>query len=162
MAETTPDRRLVFVRASDMELWGCRPLGMVDVLDLRDQRVGVFDGLVLDSEADRPLFLVIRQDAGLSHKWFLVPVGDAWFDETERAIRIDLNVRRGEAPTFNPDEFDRMTPDEAADYERRVLAQCCPEVGLHRDGTPDYTRQPTFECPAWLRPPSPERAGDKR
>ena len=37
------------------------------------------------------------------------------------------------------------------EYERHVLAQCCPEVGLHRDGTPAYGRQKSFQCPTWLR-----------
>jgi hypothetical protein len=48
---------------------------------------------------------------------------------------------------FDPDEFDRMTAEDAEEYERRVLAQCCPEIGLHRDGTPDDARLAAFQCP---------------
>ena len=45
-----------------------------------------------------------------------------------------------------------MTPAEADEYERRVLATCCPEIGFHRDGRPNYARLQQFRCPVWLRP----------
>jgi hypothetical protein len=35
-----------------------------------------------------------------------------------------------------------------------VLAECCPEVGFHRDGRPDYARLQRFTCRDWLRPPA--------
>jgi hypothetical protein len=155
MAKTESSRRLLYINGADLELWGCRSFETVDVLDLKDRKVGRFDGLVIDQAAGEPRFIVVRH----TPKWFLVPVGDAWFDQTERAIRIDTNLRRrGDAIPFNPDEFNRMTEDEARDYEMRVLAQCCPEVGLHRDGTPDYSRLAAFQCPAWIRQPQTTNA----
>jgi hypothetical protein len=167
MEQTESDRRHVYVRAADLELWRCHPLESVEVLDLKDRPVGRFDGILLDVREDRPLFLVICRERSTKSpngskkgsKWFLFPVGDAWFDDTERAIRIDVNVRRGEAASFDPDEFEKMTPDAAAAYELRVLGLCCPEVGVHRDGTPDYSRHAAFTCPPWLRSPSSERLG---
>ena len=155
MPQTQRDRRLAFVKAEDLELWRCRPLGTVDVLDLKDRRVGRFEGLVLDSLADRPLYIVVGSDSPKGSKAFLVPLGDAWFDDTERAIRIDVKPGSGEAPPFDAHAFERMTADEAAEFERRVLGECCPEVGLHRDGTPDYERSARFQCPSWLREPKP-------
>lgn len=152
MPETETSRRLVFVKADDLDVWRCRPLGTVDVLDLKDRRIGRFDGLLLDAHADRPLFLVVRRTAGKGSPWFLVPVGEAWFDQTMRAIRVDVNPKGGEAPAFNPETFEKMSAEEAEEFERRVLAECCPEVGVHRDGTPDYARHASFQCPAWLRP----------
>jgi hypothetical protein len=154
MAETQLQRRLIFVKAQDLDVWRCRPLGAIDVLDVKDQRVGHLDGLLFDAKADRPLFLVIRSAAAKGEHWFLVPVGDAWFDQTARAIRVDAELRAGEAPSFNPDAFEKLSHVEAEEFERRVLAECCPEVGLHRDGTPDYSRARSFDCPAWLRPPA--------
>lgn len=157
MGENTTSR-LKYVPSEEMGQWRCRPLGEMPVLDLKDRNVGRFDGLVLDAANDKPLFLVIRR-AGSRRGWFLVPVGDAWFDDTERAIRIDPDLRQGRQPSFDPDEFVRMSPEEAMALERRVLAECCPEVGLHRDGTPDYGRLASFQCPTWLRPSSgPSRA----
>jgi hypothetical protein len=152
MPQQTADRRLVFVKAEDLDVWRCRPLGTVDVLDLKDRRIGRFDGLLFDAQADRPLFLVIRRTAGRGSPWFLVPVGDAWFDQTARAIRVDTNPRGIEAPAFNPETFEKMSREEAEEFERRVMAECCPEVGLHRGGTPDYEHAASFQCPAWLRP----------
>ena len=157
MAEAPRRRRLVFVKAVDLELWRCRPIGTIDVLDLRDRRVGHVDGIVIDAWADRPLFLVIARQGRSGPERSLVPVGDAWFDQTERALRVDMNLRR-EAPPFDPAEFERMTAAEAERYEQRVLGLCCPEVGVHRDGTPDYARLSRFQCPTWLRTASPAHA----
>jgi hypothetical protein len=145
------DRRLVYVRAADLDRWSCRPLGTIEILDLKDRRIGRLDGVVVERGANRPAYLAIRATtAGGRPNGFLVPVGDAWFDETARAIRID--APRRERIRFDPDEFERMSPAEADAYERRVLAACCPEVGFHRDGSPDYSRQALFKCPVWLQP----------
>jgi hypothetical protein len=152
MPEPPPTPRLVYVEALDLELWRCRPLGTIHVLDLRDLRVGHFDGLIIDARADRPLYLVIRTDEGKQPERFLVPVGDAWFDDTERAIRIDAKSRSREASRFDLEQFNRMSPDEAAAFELELLGRCCPEVGVHRDGTPKYDQHSLFECPSWLRP----------
>ena len=151
----SPDlRRLVYVPADDLDRWQCRPLGSVDILDLKDRRMGRLNGIVVDRHENRPIFLVIdggdSKEQQAQHR-FLVPVGDAWFDDTQRAVRID--APRWERIPFGPDEFERMTPEQADEYERRVLATCCPEVGFHRDGRPDYARLERFTCPVWLRPP---------
>ena len=147
-AASTKQKRLVYAPASELDRWGCHPLGAVDILDLRDRRVGVLDGVVFERPENRPAYIVVA--SGNRSGRVLVPVGDAWFDDTERAIRIDLD-RRERVP-FDPAEFARMTLADADEYERRVLAACCPEVGFHRDGRPDYARQEQFKCPAWLRP----------
>jgi hypothetical protein len=150
--------RLVYAPADEFDRWQCRPLGTIDILDLRDRKSGHLDGLVIDRVEDRPMFLVVaanREAAGRPPRWFLVPVGDAWFDETMRAIRIDADKR--ERVRFDPSEFERMTPDQADEYERHVLAACCPEVGFHRDGRPNYARLSQFECPTWLRPSETQR-----
>lgn len=118
-------------------------------MDLKDRRIGHLDGIVLDRRENRPAYLAI---AASNRKRFLVPVGDVWFDDTERAVRIDAPAR--ERSPFDPDEFARMTAEQADEYERRVLAECCPEVGFHRDGRPDYARLQRFTCPDWLRPPA--------
>jgi hypothetical protein len=156
-------RRLAFVKGEDLELWRCRPIGSIAVLDLRDHRVGGVDGLILDVLEERPLFLVVRRDKGAPQR-FLVPIGDAWFDDTERAIRIDVGPRSREVTPFHRDAFERMSEDEAAEFERTVLGRCCPEVGFHRDGRPNYAKSSAFQCPAWLRPIgeyAPE-AGDRQ
>jgi hypothetical protein len=154
VATRQADRRLVYVKAADLDRWQCRPLDTIDVLDLKDRPVGRLDGIVIDWSSSRPVYIAVR-DAKTEHqlRWFLAPVGDAWFDETTRAVRIDAT--QPERIPFDPNDFERMPPAEADAYERQVLANCCPELGFHRDGTPDYSRQERFRCPAWLRPSSP-------
>jgi hypothetical protein len=163
MTRTEGDHRLVYAKAADLDRWQCRPLGTIGILDLQDRPVGRLDGVVIDRETNSPVYIAVRRTPGEGRpRSFLVPVGDAWFDETARAVRIDA-PRRERLP-FDPDEFERMSPDEADEYERRVLATCCPEVGFHRDGRPDYGRNQLFKCPGWLRPPADEheRAGSTR
>jgi len=150
MIEAIDERRLAYIKTEDLERWQCRPLGSIDVLDLRDRRVGHLGGVIIERETDLPAYLAVRGPTD----GFLVPVGDAWFDETEYAVRIDAAGR--DRVEFDPEAFDQMSRDEADEYERRVLANCCPEVGFHRDGRPDYAPQEMFRCPAWLRPPAPE------
>jgi len=146
-------RRLVYAPAADLDRWQCRPLGSIEALDLRDRPVGRLDGIVVDRAENRPIYLVIAKQSAADQRprrWFLVPVGDAWFDDTERTVRIDASP--GERIPFDPRQFARMTPEQADEYERRVLAACCPDVGFHRDGRPDYAKVKQFTCPEWLHP----------
>lgn len=150
--DRTTDRRLVHVQAADLDRWGCRPFETIDILDLQDRPTGHLEGIVIDRPENRPIYLVVARqpDVHPQPNGFLVPVGDAWFDQTARAVRVDVPARQ--RIPFDPDEFERMTPQQADEYERRVLASCCPEIGFHRDGRPDYERLQQFKCPVWLRP----------
>jgi hypothetical protein len=150
--DRTTGRRLVHLQAADLDRWGCRPFETIDILDLHDRPAGQLGGIVIDRGENRPMYLVVARGRGAAQQRpnrFLVPVGDAWFDDTARAVRIDVPARQ--RIPFDPDEFERMTPQQADDYERRVLATCCPEIGFHRDGRPDYGPLQQFTCPVWLR-----------
>ena len=84
----TDARRLVYVRAADLDRWQCRPFETIDILDLEDRPVGQLDGIVIDQRGNRPIYFVVARRPGSGKERqtsFLVPVGDAWFDETERA-----------------------------------------------------------------------------
>ena len=121
--DRTTVRRLVHVQAADLDRWGCRPFETIDILDLHDRPAGHLEGIVIDRRENRPMYLVVARGRGAAARqrpnWFLVPVGDAWFDETARAVRIDVPARQ--RIPFDPDEFERMTPQQADEYERRVL-----------------------------------------
>ena len=144
-------RRLTFVKTDDLELWRCRPIGSIPVMDLRDSIVGKVDGLIIEAVDDHPLFVVVRRDGEPAQR-VLVPVGDAWFDDSEHAVRVDLSEAGRPAAPFDLDAFERMSHEEAARFEGTVLGRCCPEVGFHPDGTPNYARLAAFQCPSWLRP----------
>ena len=38
--DRTSGRRLVYVRAVDLDQWGCRPFETIDILDLQDRPAG--------------------------------------------------------------------------------------------------------------------------
>ena len=50
-------RSLSYVAAADLDRFGCRPLGQVDVLDLTDRRAGHLDGIIVDRRQNNPIFL---------------------------------------------------------------------------------------------------------
>jgi hypothetical protein len=151
MGETVTDRSLVYVRAEDLERWNCRPIGAIPVLDLKDHAVGHVDGLIIENPAKQPRFLVIFRDDSKSRDRLLIPVNDAWFDETERAIRIDASLRHGALQQIDLDRLERMSAAETAELERRILKQCCPEVPIQSDNTPHYAASKSFKCPPWVR-----------
>ncbi len=125
----------------------CRQVPRVDVLNTRDERVGAFDGLLLSGESDMPLYLVLQLAEGREKR--LVPIGSAWFDQTTNVIRVsDTDVET--ASGFDAAAFERMTPAEVIEFERRVLASCCPEV-LRGSDPPEYGTAERFQCPDWLR-----------
>jgi hypothetical protein len=125
----------------------CRSLPRVDILNTRDERVGVFDGILLSATSDNPLFLVFQRHNTTERR--LIPIGEAWLDPTAKVIRVDPADVDGATP-FELSEFERMTPTEVLAFERRVLASCCPEV-LRGTGAPRYDTAPQFKCPEWLR-----------
>jgi len=136
---------LRYLNVADMGVV-CRPIGRVDVFDLDDRRVGKFDGLLLDTAENVPRYLVIRKSHDDEVRWTVVPVGNAWFDETRRAMRVDA-----ERPvSFDPVDVERLSSPEAHSFESDLLRQCCPEE-LH--GTEIAYSGASFRCPAWLRLP---------
>jgi hypothetical protein len=96
----------------------------------------------------------IREDRS---ECFLVSIGDAWFDDTERIIRIGVNIEEGKTPSFNVNEFAQMTPENAQEYERGVLNRCYPEAALHRDCTPDHGRWSGSQRSSWMPLPRNRR-----
>jgi hypothetical protein len=124
----------------------CRALPRVDILNTRDEHVGVFDGILLSADSDKPLFLVFQRQGTNSRR--LIPIGSAWLDPTAKVIRVDPADADGATP-FELSEFERMTPTEVVAFERRVLASCCPEV-LRDAERPAYETADRFRCPDWL------------
>jgi hypothetical protein len=57
-------RRFVYVKADDLDRWQCRPLGTIDILDVQDRPVGKLDGIVLEREDGRPVYIVVRRAGG--------------------------------------------------------------------------------------------------
>jgi len=64
-------------------------------------------------------------------------------------LYIDLTPRSRETPPFDPDAFERMSEDEAAEFECTVLARCSPEVGFIETAAPTMASsgKPRKGCP---------------
>ena len=140
------DASLRYAQPPDLGPAG-RYIPRVGILNTRDERVGAFDGVLLSATSDNPLFLVLQLNDTSERR--LIPIGSAWFDQTAEVIRVDEeDVDR--ATPFERAEFERMSPTEVLDFERRVLASCCPEV-LRGTAPPGYDTASQFQCPDWLR-----------
>jgi hypothetical protein len=136
---------LRYVRSPDLGPT-CRAVPRVDVLNTRDERVGAFDGLLVSTSSDDPRYFVLERDGATR---VLIPIGSAWFDQTTEVIRVDDDDLQA-ASDFDAAAFEKMSSAEAVAFERRVLANCCPEV-LSGPGSPMYDRVPQFQCPDWLK-----------
>ncbi len=128
----------------------CRPLPRVDVLNIRDDRVGTFDGLLLAARSDSSLYMVLQRN-GSDGERRLIPIGSAWFDQTTEVIRVDDDDDVEGSSPFDLRAFEHMTPQEVTAFERSVLASCCPGV-LRDGGAPKYDTASQFRCPDWLKP----------
>src|SRR5207245_2523748 len=84
---------------------------------------------------------------------YLVPVGRADLNRSERRLTIDLDkATLKRYPEFHADEFDEMTDEEARRYEWRVLEAVDPAAARSSGSTWDYDRYPYYQQPEWFDP----------
>ncbi len=158
-AQATAQRHLRFVDTEELKGWATSLEGIA-VMSVADETLGSLDGL-LGGDDDRPYYLVMKASAERAGR-YLLPIGSTWYDETTGVIRTDATADTlATCPTFDPSDYEELSPDESWEYERRVLAACCPETLQEPGGRLDYyNRLPQFAPPAWLRRPG--RAEDAR
>ncbi len=150
MPQATARQHLRFVDAEQLRGWATSLEG-VGIMSVKDEMLGGLDGLLVGDD-DRPHYLVIETKDEPKRR-YLLPVGIAWFDETTSVIRTDTDVNGlAECPAFDVQSYQEMSPDEAWEYERRVLRACCPETLAEPGGRLDYyKRLPHFQPGEWLK-----------
>jgi hypothetical protein len=130
----------------------------LDRLDVREeagQRIGRLDGLLVDVEAQRVRYLVVRSGTWLARHWHLLPFFSARLDMNHRTLRVDFDralavpfstLDRDALPTFADDDqaaaLFKPATDEADAWESFLQL-----VDLARK--PDRRNGPTDRRAVW-------------
>lgn len=95
-----------------------------DTLAIRNEmndRLGTFDGLLLDAASGRPRYVVVDARGVFVGRRYLLPVGHVRFDSRERLLRVNLEKDVAERyPPFDRDEFQAMSDEQLRGYETRL------------------------------------------
>ncbi len=96
--------RLCYLRPAQVK--GPLPTGRLDVFDRDDQRIGEFAGVILDPEARRLRYLVLKVAGLFKHRRYLVPIDPTQVDAEHRSLRVGIRRAALAACTiFDPGAF---------------------------------------------------------
>jgi sporulation protein YlmC with PRC-barrel domain len=112
MRNETADSRLCFLPNERLQAPLVEPL---DVTTKRGERIGTFDGVIVDPARRRVRYLVV--DKG---RWFrqqcLIPLPPAQVDAEHHTLSLDVDDAESlEWQTFNPARFPPFTDDDLVD-----------------------------------------------
>jgi ferritin-like metal-binding protein YciE len=143
-AEARP-RRLRYV-PMDVVVKGRRTEGPLAVRNDADEELGVLDGLLAESDLGAVRYAVIDAGGVLVHRRYLLPIPMLRFDEETSILRVGIDKQVAERyPSFDGDEFEKLSDDDRVGYERRLLKFFPRDAG--RAAVPD---NPIGALPEWL------------
>ena len=91
---------------SPAQVKGPLPTGRLDVFDRDNQRIGEFAGVILDPEARRLRYLVLKVAGFFKHRRYLVPIDPTQVDVEHRSLRVGIRRAALAACTiFDPGAF---------------------------------------------------------
>src|SRR5438309_5025585 len=81
----------------------------LEVWNDADEKLGVFDGLVVDAESAAPRYAVVDARGVFTGRRYLLPLARVRFDPGTRVLRVDLEKDvAAKYPEFDRDEFEKM------------------------------------------------------
>ena len=92
------------------------------VVSSANEELGTFDGLIIDSTTQEPRYAIVDSGGLFIHRRYLLPFDGVTFNVEQRTLRVE--VARDIAsryPSFDPDEFKKMSDSELRRYENRLL-----------------------------------------
>jgi hypothetical protein len=116
------------------------------------EKLGTVDGFIIDINAARPVYIVVNAGGWLRSKYFLLPVGSAALDSTnKRLIAADVTRDRvSRYPGFDRDEFKELKDEELARMDEQMTAAWCPDRTLDSAAyTTRYTNWKEYTTPSW-------------
>ena len=122
LAETPkPTGRLRFVPAASASN-GHGAHERLPVFSDADEELGTFDGLIVDTASEEPRYAIVDSGGLFIHRRYLMPFDDVGFDTEKRALRAHVGKDvANRYPSFDPDEFGKMSDGELRRYEARLL-----------------------------------------
>ena len=116
-----PTGRLQFVPA----MAASKDYGAHERLPVRSsggEELGTFDGLVIDAASQEPRYAIIDSGGLFIHRRYLLPFDAVTFDMEQRTLRVQVAKDiASRYPSFDPDEFKKMSDSELRRYENRLL-----------------------------------------
>jgi ferritin-like metal-binding protein YciE len=116
------------------------------ILNDADEKLGVLDGLVAESDLGAARYAVVDAGGVLSRRRYLLPLHLLRFDDRARVLRVSIDKAVAERyPVFDGDEFETMSEADRSGYEARLLAF------FRRDnGRTAPPADPVGSLPEWL------------
>jgi len=97
----------------------------IKVVSPSGENLGKVEGFIVDDQSGRPYYAVVDASGWFKSKHFLLPVGHARLDSTEKVLRADLTKDHVERfPGFDLDKFDKLTVDDLKRFNEETLRAC--------------------------------------
>jgi len=153
-----PASRLRYVEAKQLDYRRLAE-GELEIRNDADEKLGSFDGLIVDGTSRSPRYIVV--DAGGLFSWrrSLLPVDRVRFDQRARVLRIALDKDiAARYPAFDRDQFADMDDDAMKEYETRLIGAFQADDGQRVPKVADGEPPEWLMTGVWMTVP-PSRAG---
>jgi ferritin-like metal-binding protein YciE len=111
-----------------------------------DEELGVLDGLLAGHDLGAVRYAVVKAGGVLVHRRYLLPIMMLRFDAEASVLRVAIDKQVAERyPSFDSDEFERLSDDDRTGYERRLL-----EFFPRDHGPAAAAESPVGVLPEWL------------
>jgi len=87
-----------------------------------DEELGVLDGLLAENDLGAVRYAIVDAGGVLVHRRYLLPIGMLRFDAIRSVLRVGIDKQVAERyPSFDADEFEKLSDADRVGYERRLL-----------------------------------------
>jgi ferritin-like metal-binding protein YciE len=87
-----------------------------------DDDLGVLDGLLAEHDLGAVRYAVVDAGGVLVHRRYLLPIAMLRYDVSASVLRVPIDKQVAERyPSFDSDEFEKLSDDDRIGYERRLL-----------------------------------------
>jgi len=128
------------------------------VLSNAEEELGTFDGLIIDSVTQEPRYAIVDSGGLFIHRRYLLPFDAIAFNPDQRTLRVQVAKDiASRYPSFDPDEFKKMSDSELRRYENRLL-RLFPPTAERGGGTAPATTPEWIMTGTWITVPPDQTA----
>jgi sporulation protein YlmC with PRC-barrel domain len=103
--------RLRYIDANHVESRAVQDLAGFDVITVTGQKLGEFDGLIVDPPERRIRYLVVHRNGLFGGRRLLVPMSSGRLDVDHRALQVELETD-ADCPAFEARAFPKFSDDD--------------------------------------------------
>jgi hypothetical protein len=126
----------------------------LDVHGPDEDKLGTIDGFIIDTVAERALYVVVDSGGWFTSERFLLPIGHARLHADGRALDVDVTKDAlARYPEFDEARFRESSDDALRAYEARMASACCPGEVMPASTTASdvYQTRRHYTQPDWWR-----------